>query len=214
MNRRSFVLGTASSLLVASASDAETFSLKKLVPNKKVVFRYRIFFGGHVVGHHNVTVHKWSHDLVEIEHNVAMEIRLLLITAYKLEMKSREVWKGLDRKRLQRLKSVSVEDGVQRVFDGRAVGGGFSLRSGARVRILPGDVATEQSFWFSGILHRPHLIDTQSGKLLRPIIRKLPSGHWYMEYGKVKAKLRFNGDILVEAEVDHDGHMAKIVRTT
>ena len=214
MNRRSFVLGTTSSLLLASASGAETFSLKNLVPNEKVMFRYRIFFGGHVVGHHNVMVHQRAHDLVEIEHNVAMEIRLMLITAYKLEMKSREVWKGLDRKRLQRLKSGSVEDGERRVIDGRAVGGGFSLRSGTSVRILPGDVATEQSFWFSGILQRPHLIDTQSGKLLRPIVRKLPNGHWYMEYGKVKAKLRFNGDFLAEAEVDHDGHVAKIVRTT
>lgn len=214
MDRRSFVLGTTSSLLVASASNAETFSLKKLVPNEKAVFRYRILFGSQVVGHQNVTVHKRAHDLIEIEHNVAMKIRLLLITVYNFEMKSQEVWKGLDLKRLESLKSDSVEDGKQHVLDGRAVGGGFSLHDGASVRTLPGDVATEQSFWFSAILHKPLLIDTVSGKLLRPIMRKLPDGRWYMEYGKVKAKLRFSGDILAEAEVDHDGHLAKIVRTT
>lgn len=206
MQRRRF-LALAASALTCAASPVLAYT--KPVPSGGLRLRYRLRYAGADVGHHAVSVQTQPSGLVEVSHDRTMNIRILRISVYSRSQKSREWWDG---QRLVRLESEQVKNGKRvsitgtrkgEVFVGTGPHGAFESRA---------SVATTEGFWSAEALERERIIDTWAGELFAPDLRAQGPGRWSMTYGDTHAILEYDGDLLMRAEFESEGHTVHMER--
>ena len=75
---------------------------------------------------------------------------------------------------------------------------------------------SSDSFWIAAATGSGRIINTRSGESATPVIEPLEDGRVHLrarfDHGAVEATLRFDGDFLVEAEIDSDGHTVRLER--
>jgi hypothetical protein len=203
MLRREFVAGIG--VLSVFGSRMTRAAVKDPLPQEGVEFIYRVLFGGNEIGTQKVSIRQ--HDTaghVVVEHQIKLEVRILFAVAYALEHRSTEVWEGFT---LKSVHSETIENTEQTVVEGEATEAGFRIRN-AQV--------TSDSFWLAAAMKSPKVINTRTGDTASPDLKDLGNGRWHLkanfDHGPIEATMRFDGDFLVEANVDSDGHTVRMER--
>jgi hypothetical protein len=206
MKRRQF-LALAASTLTWAAGPALAYT--KPLPRTGLRIRYGLRFAGADVGHHEVSVRAEPSGLIAISHDRTLAIRILRVTVYSRSLKSREWWDG---ERLVRLESEQVKNGKRvhvkgtregDAFIGTGPSGAFESRAG---------LATTEGFWSAEALARERIIDTWTGELFVPNLRAHGAGRWSMTYGDTRTVLEYDGDLLMRAEFESEGHTVHMER--
>ncbi len=184
------------------------------LPPQGVEFIYRVLFSGSEIGTQKVTIRQ--HDTaghVVVEHETKLKVRIFFAVAYALEHRSTEVWEGFTLKSVQ---SETIENDERTLVEGQAMKAGFLIRNAQSETVVPGEAVTSDSFWLAAAMTSPRVINTRTGDTASPDLRDLGNGRWHLkanfEHGPVEATVHFDGDFLVEAEVDSDGHTVRMER--
>jgi hypothetical protein len=213
MLRREFVAGIG--VLSVFGSRMTRAAVKDPLPQEGVEFIYRVLFGGNEIGTQKVSIRQ--HDTaghVVVEHQIKLEVRILFAVAYALEHRSTEVWEGFT---LKSVHSETIENTEQTVVEGEATEAGFRIRNAHQSeRVVQEGVVTSDSFWLAAAMKSPKVINTRTGDTASPDLKDLGNGRWHLkanfDHGPIEATMRFDGDFLVEANVDSDGHTVRMER--
>jgi hypothetical protein len=206
INRRDFLLNLVASTLVLPVTPLFALSLDTGTTRR---FRYQILFGGSEVGQHTVTVSKEASGKTLVEHHRKLELQLLFIPLLTIEKTSQERWDG---DVLVDLRALSHENGERHMVEGHCTQDGFAVRGPSGDFLAPAGIATTESFWGTWALNKTHLLDTVKGKVLEPKLTPLKGGRWYLEHGKLKADIGFEGELMTDAILDTDGHSIQLIR--
>jgi hypothetical protein len=214
MQRRDFLTGMG--LLAAFGPRAVSAVVNDVLPPEGVVLNYRVLFNGSDIGHQRIRIRE--HDEaghVIVEHDTKLEVRILFAVAYSLDHKSTEIWEGFT---LKSVKSETFENDQRTLVKGRATEKGFQLDNQKSQWLTPGDLVTADSFWIVAALEAASVVNTRTGDTAVPVLKKLGEDRWHLSatfaHGAVDATLDFEKGFLREAEVDSDGHLVRLVRTT
>ena len=102
--------------------------------------------------------------------SLCIRLELAFVTLYRLQQTGQEDWKD---GKLLAFEYVTDDDGdTSHVTAQRDGSSNFLVISQNGQRTVPGD-ATSASFWNSGILEHPHIIDPQTGDLAALSVRSL-----------------------------------------
>jgi hypothetical protein len=170
---------------------------------------YRLRFAGADVGHHAVSVRTEPSGLTVVRHDRAMDIRMLRIRVYSRSLNSREWWDG---DQLVRLESEQVKNGKRAHIRGAKSGEVFTGTGPEGIFESRASLATTEAFWTAETLERERIIDTWTGELFAPQLRAVGSGRWAMTYGDTRLVLEYDGDLLLRAEFESEGHTVHMER--
>jgi hypothetical protein len=212
MLRREFVAGIG--FFSVFGPQMAQAAVKDPLPPEGVEFVYRVLFSGSEIGTQKVAIRQ--HDAaghVVVEHETKLEVRILFAVAYALEHRSTEVWEGFTLKSIQ---SETIENDERTLVEGEATESGFRILSAHSETVIPEGAVTSDSFWLAAAMTSPKVINTRTGDTASPDLKDLGNGRWHLkanfDHGPIEATVRFDGDFLVEAEVDSDGHTVRMER--
>jgi hypothetical protein len=212
MLRREFVAGIG--FFSVFGPQMAQAAVKDPLPPEGVEFVYRVLFSGSEIGTQKVAIRQ--HDAaghVVVEHETKLEVRILFAVAYALEHRSTEIWEGFTLKSIQ---SETIENDERTLVEGEATESGFRIRNTQSETVIPEGAVTSDSFWLAAAMTSPKVINTRTGDTASPDLRDLGNGRWQLkanfDHGPIEATVRFDGDFLVEAEVDSDGHTVRMER--
>jgi hypothetical protein len=212
MLRREFVAGIG--FFSVFGPQMAQAAVKDPLPPEGVEFVYRVLFSGSEIGTQKVAIRQ--HDAaghVVVEHETKLEVRILFAVAYALEHRSTEIWEGFTLKSIQ---SETIENDERTLVEGEATESGFRIRNTQSETVIPEGAVTSDSFWLAAAMTSPKVINTRTGDTASPDLRDLGNGRWHLkanfDHGPIEATVRFDGDFLVEAEVDSDGHTVRMER--
>jgi len=213
MERRDFLLGLgAFSLLSSKMLNAAT---KQSLPAEGVELVYNLKFGDSDIGTQVVKVRAHDkEDHVIIEHKIDIEVRVFFTVAYALRHKSTEVWHGTD---LKSIDSNTKVNGETHLIKGEAKDSGFEIQNEDGLSLIHGNLVTLDSFWLASSMSTPRIVDTKTGDVTVPVMKSIGKNRWHMAakfpHGNVVATMEFDGEFLVRAEVDSEGHTVTVERT-
>lgn len=212
MLRRKFVAGIG--FFSVFGPQMTRAAVKDPLPPEGVEFIYRVLFGGSEIGTQTVSIRQ--HDTaghVVVEHQIKLEVRILFAVAYALEHRSTEVWEGFT---LKSVHSETIENTERTVVKGEATEAGFRIRNAQSEWVVQEGAVTSDSFWLAAAMKSPTVINTRTGETASPDLKDLGNGRWHLkanfDHGPIEATMRFDGDFLVEADVDSDGHTVRMER--
>jgi hypothetical protein len=212
MQRRAFLTGFGA--LGVMRPEVTWAVVKGALPPEGFELDYRVFFGDSKIGSQRVLIR--SHDKADhvvVEHEVSLKVKILFAVAYSLEHRSTELWNGLE---LQSIKSDTTENGDRYTIAGEARNEGFVIRSRDEELLAPRNLVTVDSFWLASSLTTPVIMNTRTGEIAKPEVRSLGPDSWHVKaefpHGLTEVTLQFDGDFLLTAEIDSDGHTVKFER--
>lgn len=212
MQRRDFI--AASGILAAFGPRVLLAAVDDPLPAEGVQITYRVLFGDSEIGTQSVAIRE--HDMaghVVVEHETKLEVRIFFATAYALEHHSTEIWEGFS---LKSVRSRTILNGEESLVEGVAAEEGFRVQAEEGEWVVPAGAVTSDSFWLAAAMKAPTVVNTRTGDMASPEIARLEDGRWHLkadfEHGPVEATVRFDGDFLVEADVDSGGHRVKLER--
>ena len=212
MPRREF-LAAVGSLAAVGARSARAV-VNDPLPEKGVQLNYRVLFGDSDIGRQKISIR--DHDRkghVVVAHETKLEVRVLFSVAYALDHRSTEVWEGFT---LKSIRSVTLENGKKTLIKGELAADGFHIRNGQEAWVAPKNAVSSDSFWIAAAMRSASVVNARTGDSALLMKKKLPDGRWHLkaefDHGTVEARMRFDGDFMVDAEVDSDGHGVKLIR--
>lgn len=213
IKRRDFLLSLGA--LGLAGPYAAMGKLKGEIPHEGVELDYRVLFGGNEIGHQTISVsHHDQPGKIAVNYKIDLEVRILFAVAYSLEHDSTEVWDH--HRKLHAIKSRTVENGKTSLVHGGLEQGGFHVKGNNGVHKGPGDMITSDSFWLAAALDSHSVMNTRTGDIAKPKVKKLKEGHYHLKaefaHGPIEANLHYKDDFLLEAEIDSDGHVIRFER--
>lgn len=152
--RRAVLLGAA------SAFAAPAFAPLSLRADGEAERRFEVLRGGDPIGEKVVRVAREG-DSAEVEIRIDLAVKILGITAYRYELRSRETWEA---GRLVSLDGETNDDGDAYAAKVRRDGDRL-ISEGTWKGEIPGDAGTT-TYWSKAFLDRSVWISTQSGEPL------------------------------------------------
>ncbi len=213
MKRRDFLIGAGLLGLAGQTLGMPVFKPEMLKDG--VILKYRVFYGDSQIGHQEVSINKHSEPgHIIIKHNIDLEVKILFAVAYALQHESTEIW-STD-KVLTYINSKTVENGEESLVEGKQNSGVFAFNGMDGLEEAPVDVVTSDSFWVSTAMNASSIVNTRTGDVAKPNIKKLDDNRFHLTadfaHGSVDATLHFEGGFLKDAEIDSDGHIVKFQR--
>lgn len=212
VTRRDLLVGLGLYGLISSAKGGMK-SVNAEFPSDGLELKYRVFYGGNEIGYQKISVKKHADDVV-IEHETKLEVRVLFAIAYSLDHISTEVW--APNHQLVSINSTTIENGEKTEVLGRQRGNGLHIQGGYGEHAELNSIVTTDSFWFASALQNPMIINTRTGDVAEAKVSRIEENRFHVKadfaHGSVEAKLRFDNNFLVDAEIDSDGHIVRFMR--
>lgn len=143
------------------------------------------------IGEKSVSVAR-DGNRVDVETSIAIEVRLLGITAYRYSLSARESWVG---GQLQTLRAETNDNGTAHFARGERRGGVLRVDGSEFSGEVGGRPATT-SYWSPAFLERPVWISTQDGRLLNVRVANRGSTTFPTASGDVPAtRWEISGDL-------------------
>ena len=123
--------------------------------------RFKVFLDEEPIGTHSFRLQE-SGDGLTMESRAAFEVKLLFLTAYSYDHRSRELWReGC----LAELRSHTDDNGERHSVRGQRTGEGF-LIAGETERVVDDACAMTFAYWDPRILEQDRLINPQTGEVV------------------------------------------------
>jgi Family of unknown function (DUF6134) len=117
--------------------------------------------GDSPMGYHRVKISRQD-DLVVMEKEIFLEVKLAFVTAYEYKHTNREIWKD---GRLIAIETKTNNDGDKEWIKGEAVEGGFRVEGRRGVTMAPPDIIPS-SYWNIATVQAVQMLDTQRGLVM------------------------------------------------
>ena len=213
MERREFLLGLAALGILGSNSAGA--KIRGEFPEEGVHIDYRVLFGGNEIGKQTISFnHHATPGFIEVKYQINLEVRMLFAVAYRFEHSSTEIWD--QNRKLHAIDSTSNENGKTTEVKGKLKDDVFHVKGEDGHTKGPGNLITSDSFWLAAALDSHHVMNTRTGDMAQPQVKKLSQDRYHLKaefnHSKIDAKLHFKDEILYEAEIDSDGHSIRFER--
>lgn len=174
---------------------------------------FDVMRAGEPIGRHVLTFHNPAEDELRVRIAIDLEVRFIGIPVFRYSHQSQEVWRD---GRLARLSTRTNDDGREYFVDAtKAVTGGdetsvIEIRHPEGTVTAPPDIVPT-SYWNRAILSRPHLLNTQDGRLLDVGVETLGL-ETVTARGQMRraTRYRLTGDLRLDLWFDDGGQLVKL----
>ena len=201
----------AGSLSLAVSSVACAIGLKDPLPANGVLLTYDILYKGERVGEHQMKAIP-DGDLIRLEHNRHIDVKVLFITAFTERHQSTEWW--TKEVILKKLEAKSLLNGKEVIISGRAQPDGFVFVVDGKALKVPVDSVTLDSYWVANAVKRSTVIDVANGKVLKTTSNIMPDGRVELKAKNLVANFAYQGDFMSRGELEQDGNTIIYQRTS
>lgn len=134
-------------------------------------------------------------DRLQVDIEIALEVRVAFVTLYRYRHVSREIWVG---DRLVALDTRTDDNGARHEVRGRATADGFAVEGTGGPVLAPADIVPT-SYWREDLLRTGAMLDTQSGRLVAVTVTPVPPPPGE---GRPARLYRLSGDL--DSEIGYD----------
>jgi|GEM_PF-6520256 len=174
--------------------------------NGSVTREFKASRGTSNAGGQKITLTR-SGDIVTIDLETRLKVRLLGIPVYRYSLNSRETWEGGT---LQTISGKTDDNGDRHFVEARRTNAGLEVNGSDFSGVVPGNIAST-SFFTTSLLNRKTWVSTQGGKPIDVAVSKRGKATLELPGGKVECTHYFIGGELkipIDAYFDAKGDLA------
>ena len=195
LSRRILLGGAASSALIVPFS---AFAAQ----NGSATREFSASRGSSKAGSQKITLTR-SGDIVTIDLQTRLKVRLLGIPVYRYNLNSRETWEGGV---LQRISGKTDDNGKNAYVEARRTGAGLEVNGSDYKGVVKGNVAST-SFFTTSLLDRKVWVSTQGGKPIKVAVAKKGRATLGLPTGNVACThYYFGGELKIPIDAYFDGN--------
>lgn len=204
--RSSIVVYVFQILLVGTIAATATPGLAQSNSPAVKDLAFEVLRKGEPIGSHTISFRP-NGDELEVDIDINLDVKFLMITAYSYRHTNREVWRD---GRLVRIETKTDDDGEAFFVNGRANADGFEVNGSGGDNVAPSGIIPT-SYWDPAIVKQDRLLNTQTGELLDVSIR--PGDETEILVGDSTVNARhyvMTGDLDLELWYDPGGTLKRI----
>lgn len=195
ISRRTVLGGTASSALLLPFS---AFSAQ----NGTATREFKASRGSSNAGSQKITLTR-NGDIVTVDLQTRLKVRLLGIPVYRYSLNSREIWEGGV---LQRISGKTDDNGKNEFVEANRTAAGLEVKGSGFTGVVTGNLAST-SFFTTSLLDRKTWVSTQGGKPINVAITKKGRATLALPDGNVACThYHFGGELNIPIDAYFDGN--------
>ncbi|MHC4089223.1 MAG: DUF6134 family protein [Planctomycetota bacterium] len=166
---------------------------------------FMVFRDDDALGHHTVSFRRDA-DLLHVEIDILLEVKLAFITLFRYQHRNHEVWRD---GRLVAIETRTDDDGDDFWLRGRSTDAGFRVEGSSGAFVAPADILPT-SYWRPDTTTRTQLLETQRGRLIEVAVSAVGVESITVAGGPVDAeRYSVTGDLTLDLWYTAGGEWAK-----